>query len=611
MAERIEAWRKGKKHHENCVEDAKKALVQLHQELLHQELQADDSNSSQISLLTSDRSKALAGYQKLKKDREDLYPDKPPKTGTIAGLPFRNWSGEEAGVPVGSSDSTSDSTDARPQVLALGSQGQINALVFVCDVEIDVDTPDDLLQQFCVTYEVRVGTSALVISRSPPPTACLPAAPSLLYTHSGCVSWTQVHDEKVGIVSEAGAQVEMPLHREENMFDALLVHDGGDGSRIGALFGSQLLCETVSKETCINWVKRGNKARCVVMFTREEDWELVDQINQLMGYTPWLTCNATAISTEKNRVLSFIVLCLYADYARCPAAVGPKSFIDEVAMPQLKEVVRERVDAERRKGRLLIKTDPDQIQASWYPLKVVVRATYEPPREPPIPSGQDALVTMDAEEVKPPSFEQAQVAEALVRRTRGMLGEDAFKEFKDVQFLICVPAFTTLQAQTAYRVRKAGLLDRERNECEYSKVVMHVHGGASEGTFNAFKENAKSEPETLFVIIADVSARHSIAACLCIPALIPLAWTPFGSPPTPNVPRYVRASRRNVTTLRLAAARKTSTSTITRCSSWRTWLCFSTRRRHTIASPNAPASSIRTLARPVTRSSSGRLMMIP
>ena len=129
---------------------------------------------------------------------------------------------------------------------------------------------------------------------------------------------------------------------------------------------------------------------------------------------------------------------------------------------------------------------------------------------------REAFKKLFDEEVKPPSFEQAQVAQALMRRTRTILGEPAFNEFTDVQFLICVPAFTTLQAQTAYRVRKAGLLDRERNEDEYSKVVMQRYDGTSVVTFNAFKKKAIDEQKTLFVIIADVCARHTIAGCLCI-----------------------------------------------------------------------------------------------
>ena len=68
------------------------------------------------------------------------------------------------------------------------------------------------------------------------------------------------------------------------------------------------------------------------------------------------------------------------------------------------------------------------------------------------------------------------VAEALLRRAREVIGAEAFGTFQDVQFLVGVPAFTTLQAQTAIRVRKAGLLDRVRKEDEYSKVVMYTPG---------------------------------------------------------------------------------------------------------------------------------------
>ncbi|KAL3904301.1 MAG: hypothetical protein SGPRY_011340 [Prymnesium sp.] len=164
----------------------------------------------------------------------------------------------------------------------------------------------------------------------------------------------------------------------------------------------------------------------------------------------------------------------------------------------VKQSVLHRVEIDVQRSRLPIRKDILSCEHGMHitSLLIVVYATYEPPDE-------EALVPMDAEEVKPPSLEQARVAEALLRRTKRMLGEPAFKAFKEVQFLICVPAFTTLQAQTAYRVRKAGLLDRERNEDEYSKVVMNTAGATGNLIFTAFKLRAQREPETLFIIIAD------------------------------------------------------------------------------------------------------------
>ena len=129
--------------------------------------------------------------------------------------------------------------------------------------------------------------------------------------------------------------------------------------------------------------------------------------------------------------------------------------------------------------------------------KVIVTAQYRISQLLSLPAPSDPPRELS---VKGPSPEQAHVAEALLRRTRAMFGS-GFGTFKDVQFLITVPNFTTLLAQTASRVRTAGLLDP--NESEYSKVITNWHVGSSPRFFNAFKEKALKDASTLFVIIAD------------------------------------------------------------------------------------------------------------
>ena len=99
------------------------------------------------------------------------------------------------------------------------------------------------------------------------------------------------------------------------------------------------------------------------------------------------------------------------------------------------------------------------------------------------------------------------MAEALFRRAREVIGEKTFAEFRDVQFLVCVPAFTTLQAQTAIRVRQAGLLDRVRKEDEYSKVVMYTPGTLTTLDISRIK------PDQTLLEDSDASTRlHSQAA---------------------------------------------------------------------------------------------------
>ena len=166
----------------------------------------------------------------------------------------------------------------------------------------------------------------------------------------------------------------------------------------------------------------------------------------------------------------------------------------------MKAEVKARVLDDVAAGRLSIEDgwaaeDPVEDPPKSGVWKVTVRATY---KAPPVPQGMEEEVA-----ARGPSWEQAKVAEALLRRTRAMLGCEAFDKFIDMQFLILVPAFTTLKAQTAYRVRRAGLTERGSKDDEFSKVIMHSCGDSAK-YFEKFKAKAiKDNGTTLFVIIAD------------------------------------------------------------------------------------------------------------
>lgn len=552
VAGRAEAWKQGKLRHDSVVTDAREEFHQIGVQIGNMEL--DDAENPELSHLKRAKKKAGKTHAQAKAKKDELYASDPPKTETIAGLPFHNRSEADG------SSQIDLAADVRPQVLAFRSNGLIRALVFVCDVEVDVDTPDDLLQKLCVAYVVRD-----------------PDRIKSGGTHAA-------HDETAGVLSEAGAHVEIPLRRDDHVFDVLLVHDGENGERIRALFGSQLLCAVVSKNMVQKWAGR-NKARCVVVFTSEAlpmDTSAAGSsaagpsAKDLEAFidSPCFKCPAAAIDAKRHEVLNFIMLCLCAPLE---AGTDPKALVN-TAKDAVKDVVRDAVLAAAQQERNHLPIVPESIDIQppegFSSLTVVVYATYKPPEPSHTPSGEaeEALVPMDAEDIKPPSFEQARVAEALLRRTRTMLGENKFNEFKDIQFLIGVPAFNTLKAQTAYRVRKAGLLDRERNEDEYSKVVMYTPGGSGDLTFRAFKSKALAEPTTLFVFIADVSLpRHSHHASLPRAMIMPLSLAHIRRPApltTPLLLLCVRMSLlplRNAIMPRHAEARKTRSSTTRTC----------------------------------------------
>ena len=305
------------------------------------------------------------------------------------------------------------------------------------------------------------------------------------------------------MISEPNAQVDIPLYRDEacdEACDVLLVHDDEHGAHLNRLFGSRLLCQFVTYEKVLAEESALTvQANSVVIFMSEtrtnQEVQLVkDVIDRVLGPRPTLECQANKINVRE--VSNFVMLCCIV-----PMADIVQDFIDEKAKPAVRRVVLQRVRSDKQ---LQINADDLDVQFSndFNPLRVFVHAKHKPP---PTVADSTFLTPRDTEEVQPVPYEQARVAEALLRRTKTMFKEDEFNKFNDVQFLICVPDFTTLQAQTACRVRKAGLLDRERCEDEFSKVVMYVPKGPSQVKFDAFKKRAKQEPETLFVIIADVS----------------------------------------------------------------------------------------------------------
>ena len=83
----------------------------------------------------------------------------------------------------------------------------------------------------------------------------------------------------------------------------------------------------------------------------------------------------------------------------------------------------------------------------------------------PEPKGEESILV---EEVRGPSAKQIELAERILERMKGslvkseLLGkcskDNVFSKFYDVQFLVLVPRFSTLQHQTADRVEKEGLL---------------------------------------------------------------------------------------------------------------------------------------------------------
>lgn len=477
VKDNVNGWKDGKSLNERNVKSYRKEIDRKSEEIKHMTKRNSDSDE-QFRF-------AIERCMKANKVLQTLYQDEPPKTVMLAGQSSSNQSGKEAIENL--------SASAHPQVMALGSKDNICALVFVCDVEIDFDAPDDLLQSLSVAYEVPVTYAP---PRAPPPVVRM--------LTSSLASPMQVRDKenKDFVISEVGAQIEIPLHRKDGVYDALLVHDGKDRLGDKAEFGSQLNYKVVSHS---EWAQSPCKARCAVVFTSEDlTSEMVDELKCRpdWGHVPCLKHSASNI--DRNEVLNFILLCSIVPSPY--TTKNKKNFIEDEPMINFVQSVLHRVKIDVQRSRLPIRKDSLSCEHGMHisSLIIVAYATYEPPDE-------EALVPMDAEEVKPPSLEQARVAEALLRRTKRMLGESAFNTFKEVQFLICVPAFTTLHAQTAYRVRKAGLLDRERNEDEYSKVVMNTAGATGDQIFTAFKLRAQREPETLFIIIADVSARHTFA----------------------------------------------------------------------------------------------------
>eukprot|EP00953_Heterococcus_sp_UTEX-ZZ885_P011364 6577-Heterococcus_DN1.PRE.6 len=101
--------------------------------------------------------------------------------------------------------------------------------------------------------------------------------------------------------------------------------------------------------------------------------------------------------------------------------------------------------------------------------------------------------------------EQERVAQALLDKTRQVLASVSgdrknIEDYKSLDFLVFVPAFSTLKQQTIARVQAQGL-NSQSSENADEQGLMYKNSSAK--AFKRFKKKAESNKDVLFVIIAD------------------------------------------------------------------------------------------------------------
>jgi hypothetical protein len=333
---------------------------------------------------------------------------------------------------------------------------RVLAVIIVHVMEMYIDAPDELQCSLPVAVEVRAA----------------------------------VNGESMEVLSEEGCHILLAIERDEDTFDCLMVHDASAGPKLAELFGRQARCAYVSAECFKDQfiTKPCVRAHCVIGVGQAAAKAIIEAVND-SNHKDLLCKNFDSIGQiDVPRTMSWILLQV------CSRISGESR--TALVQSGIKELVQREFKKEAR--------FPPQLFVDEHLQSPVIVTIERPQPPPPSSSGHQPLLLECEAETRPPGLEQAAVAEALFRRTRAMLGQPAFDQFRDVQFLVCI--FNTLQAQTAYRIRKAGLLDREQCEDEYSKVVMNTpptSDGVSWKNFEKFRQRALEEPDTLFVIIAD------------------------------------------------------------------------------------------------------------
>jgi len=339
------------------------------------------------------------------------------------------------------------------------------------------------------------------------------------------------------------------------VYDALLVSVEPAEFSSSVLFGDRLRCRSVTVDEYIDCPADKWRAHCVVLCTVappsfEAGAPSQEKVEAVKSKAGAMLIEASRTTPHETTLRRIVACCVEKD--------------------NIVAAVEARVKKDATAGRPSIEDDwaieacKDPENGVW---KVTVRARL---KAPSVPQGTEE----EEEAVRGPSWEQAKVAEALLRRTRAMLGGEAFDKFADMQFLILVPNFTTLLTQTAYRVRRAKLTERGKND-EYAKVITNCLQGNSPTRFEDFKDMAlkgEDRATTLFVIIAD--------ECHFGPTRV---WgPPQPSPPPSSTDMPLLTYHRR--------ARNRCTSTTRSCASYQTLSSSSTRPRRSTASPPSRAS---------------------
>ena len=337
--------------------------------------------------------------------------------GKLAGVFF-----EAVQLPAygGTASSEFEGALERPRGIHAVLDGEsVIALLMVCEMEPEEDAPEELIHFLEVAYEVRTRQDQ--------------------------------------VLSTQGTSVRIGIERQPTCVDVLFVHSASiPRENVKALYDHQLHCRYIKPAQL--GTQTGGSFRCAV-FLITEDFHLQEALRALPSNCPLLCCIVGSLalgslireglessreeiksaelieninSLDQQRMLKWILL----------RSIGSDPLLNAFKEPIL-HAIQQQVTADGKAGRLPVDdaairgADFDEIGSPGGNLKsvVVLRVDYIPP----ISKQDDSTYE---EEVKPPSPEQALVAESLLGRTRMIFGEEVFAAFNDVQFIIGVPAFS-------------------------------------------------------------------------------------------------------------------------------------------------------------------------